>query len=129
MLDIIVLLVLTKSIGRIAANKGHSKTHYQILLVALWFGGELLGFILGMVFGSHFSDDEDAGLLIGAACGIGCAILGAVTAFLIAKNLEPATAEDEFFRRADYGETWRERERSQDEPERPQRPTDDRIQD
>ncbi|MDE3091291.1 MAG: hypothetical protein KGJ80_18140, partial [Chloroflexota bacterium] len=47
MIEIIVLILLTIQLGRIAKRKGHNATPYRVLTVVLWIGGEVIGVIVG----------------------------------------------------------------------------------
>ncbi len=49
MLEILILISLTKKIGEIMERKGHKSGWYKVLTVVLWFGGELMGAIVGAV--------------------------------------------------------------------------------
>ena len=43
MLEIIIVYMLAKNIGNKVAAKGHKRFGYQLMLVALWIGGEIAG--------------------------------------------------------------------------------------
>jgi hypothetical protein len=67
MIEILVLIGLTKSVGNKAKDKGYGSGGYKLLTVVLWFGGEILGLLLGA-------------MVTGGEGGIGiyvCALLGA----------------------------------------------------
>lgn len=142
MLEIIILIILCSKIGKIVESKGRKKIGYQFMLVGMWLGGELFGGILGGIVGALVLGNEDGATLLGIAAALVCAITGAVIAFQIAKNLEPAAVEDEFYRDMDYvdredvREHFRPRpavdrpppEAYTDNPEEIRRPKDDRIQ-
>jgi hypothetical protein len=49
MLQIIIVYVLARNIGNKVAAKGHRRFGYQLMLVALWVAGELVGGVIGMV--------------------------------------------------------------------------------
>ena len=85
MLEIILLIGLTKKIGRILEEKNRKSGWFKLLAVALWIGGEIIGGIIGAAVG------QISGLgigiayllaLLGAACG-------ALAAYLIAKSVRP----------------------------------------
>jgi hypothetical protein len=87
MLEIILLIHLTRRIGHILEQKGRKSGWYKLLTVLLWFVGELIGGIIGAVIA------EIGGLnqaiiylvaLLGAAAGAGAA-------FVIAKAVSPVT--------------------------------------
>ena len=49
MLEIIFLSFFVGRVGALAKANGRSSGGYQFLTVALWFGFEILGFLLGML--------------------------------------------------------------------------------
>ena len=52
MLDIIILIFLTRSIGKKAEGKGLKASTWKINLVLAWFAGEILGGLIGLsIFG------------------------------------------------------------------------------
>lgn len=79
MLEILVLLALTKSIGKIVETKGYKAGLYKTITVLLWFGGEIVGASIGVVL-------FDNRLLVYLIALIGAGA-GAVTAYLIAKSI------------------------------------------
>lgn len=85
MLEILVLLALTKRIGAIVEQKGYKSGRYKLLTVVLWFSGEILGAILGTAMASG-SSDAQCTVYIVAFMG---AAAGAAIAYLIANNLSP----------------------------------------
>jgi hypothetical protein len=120
MLEILILFKLAGNIGRIVTAKGHKKGWYQLLLVVLWFGGELLGAVFGLVLGAVLVDVDEPPFFLSYVCALGGAALGAGTAFFIAKRLPDLKREDdEFYAGDDYGRRWREEGRSAGEPDRP----------
>lgn len=96
MLEIIFLFLLCRDIGRVARKHDRKPIAFQILLVVLWFGGELLGGFLAalamvMITGRY----EGVGLLdyvIALACGA----LGAFIAFRLAKSTAPPPMQSAF---------------------------------
>lgn len=141
MLEIIILYKLAKRIGVIVAEKGHRKGGFQLMLVAMWFGGEIFGAFFGGVLGAIAMQAEGPAQLLGYAFALLCAIIGAVIAFQIAKNLEPVNGNEaaldlqqvdlerlnEPFRPNDPASRVPD-DRYTERPERRQRPADDRIQ-
>jgi hypothetical protein len=54
MLEIIVLIFLTREIGRLALQKGLHKTRWKLYTVLGWIIAEVLGVIIGiMIFGKE----------------------------------------------------------------------------
>ena len=84
MLEIFALSWLTKRIGTIVEEKGHKSGRYKAMAVALWFGGEISGAILGLLFLSVL--ESEWLIYVFALVGAG---IGAGIAFLIASNLSP----------------------------------------
>jgi len=88
MLEILTLWTLTKQIGKIVEQKGHGSGGYKVLTVVLWFGGEIVGAIVGAAITGGDKSAQCAVYfvaLVGAAAGAGIA-------YLIANNLSPADA-------------------------------------
>ena len=73
MIEILVLIALTKRIGNIVKAKGHKPGGYKAMLVGFWFGGEILGLIIGFAVVGE-------GLAIYLFAIIG-AVIGAFVAF------------------------------------------------
>ena len=86
MLEIIVLILLCKHIGERVRSAGRKPFRYQVLMVCLWFGGEMAGGFTGVFLCELL--DIDPGLRFGVTygCAIGGAVLGAFVAFAIAKR-------------------------------------------
>ncbi|MEW6129679.1 MAG: hypothetical protein AB1757_21745 [Acidobacteriota bacterium] len=87
MLEIILLIVLTRKIGEICESKGRKATGYKILTVVLWFGGEIVGAIIGAILAGG------EGVMVYVMALIGAAI-GASIAFLLAKNAAAIASPD-----------------------------------
>jgi hypothetical protein len=47
MLEILLLFKFTSYIGSVVEQKGYRAGKYKAIAVALWFGGEILGAVLG----------------------------------------------------------------------------------
>ncbi|HOU14901.1 MAG TPA: hypothetical protein PKZ84_17475 [Anaerolineae bacterium] len=75
MLEILALWALTKKIGAIAEAKGHKSGGYKVLTVVLWFGGELIGAVIGAFIGNGDTCATYAIAIAGAAMGAGIAYL------------------------------------------------------
>jgi len=78
MVEILILWQLCQSIGNIAREKGRSATGYQFLLVAMWFGMEFLGGVVGLIA----TNQNGYAYLLALAGAVG----GAIIAFVIAKS-------------------------------------------
>ena len=70
MLDIIILIFLTRSIGELAERKGLKPGQWKVYLVMAWLGGELLGIFIGLML---FGLDKPLMILLVA---LPCAIAG-----------------------------------------------------
>ncbi|HWG45300.1 MAG TPA: hypothetical protein VN688_21230 [Gemmataceae bacterium] len=142
MLEIAMLVIFCGKIGKIVESKGRKKIGYQFMLVGIWFGAEIFGAILGGIIGAIALEDENSATLLIIACAYGCAILGAVIAFQIAKHLQPLSGDDDFYGDIEYADRLQARERFgdrsaappavtdgyTDNPEKVRRPLDDRVQ-
>ena len=85
MLEIIMLIRLTRAIGKMLEEKGRKAGWFKFLTVVLWFGGEIVGgFMGGMLAALNGWNTLIAYLfaLIGAAIGAG-------TAYMIARSMPP----------------------------------------
>jgi predicted lipid-binding transport protein (Tim44 family) len=89
MLEILALILLTGQIGKIVEAKGHKSGKYKWMTVGLWFGGEIAGLVVGLFLAILLGGDESAQCIIYIVALLG-AIAGAVLAYVIAKNLQPA---------------------------------------
>ena len=78
MLEIFVLIALTKALMRKAAERGQSKG-WAALGAVFWIGGEVSGIVLGALLGF-----DELGLY---GMALGFAIVGAAVAWLIVGNL------------------------------------------
>jgi hypothetical protein len=86
MLEIVLLIALTRRVGNILEQKGRKSGWYKLLTVLLWFGGEIAGGLVGAVVVAVSGVNE---LLIYLIALIGAAA-GAGAAFIIAKGVPPA---------------------------------------
>ncbi|HEX4963609.1 MAG TPA: hypothetical protein VF173_22465 [Thermoanaerobaculia bacterium] len=80
MLEILVLIHLTRKNGGIAEKKGHRPGLYKLLTVLLWLGGEIIGAVLGGIM----AGEETALIYVLALVG---AIVGAGLSRLIVNSL------------------------------------------
>jgi len=54
MLDIIILIFLARNMGQLAEKKGLKPGPWRLYTVLGWFGGEILGIVIGlMLFGEQ----------------------------------------------------------------------------
>jgi hypothetical protein len=87
MLEIILLIFLTRRIGEIVEEKGRKTIWFKVLTVALWIGGEITGAIIGAIVAA-VSGVSDILIYVFALLG---AAVGAGIAFIIAKSVSPLT--------------------------------------
>lgn len=85
MLEIILLIFLTRKIGEIVEEKGRKGTWYKVMTVVLWIGGEIVGALIGAVV-AGLSGIGDFSIYIFALVG---AAVGAGISFIVAKSLSP----------------------------------------
>src|SRR5215212_8260846 len=83
MLEILVLIGLTSRIGKIVEAKGHKSGKYKWMTVGLWFGGEIVGAIIGSLI---TAGDQSASCALYIIALLGAAV-GAWIASSIANNL------------------------------------------
>jgi len=88
MLEIIVLIFLTKNIGNLAIKKGLKPGTWKWYTVLNWFGAEIAGFVLGYVI---FGMENLAAAIVVA---LGCAV---ASFFILKANLNnrPDHIEDD----------------------------------
>ncbi len=79
MLEIIFLIWFGRKLASIATAKGRAGT-WALLGVGMWVGGEIFGFVLGMLLGLDLG---------GYALALGCAGAGAFVSYGIVSSLEP----------------------------------------
>ena len=82
MLEIIALIAMVRRIGSIMREKGRKGGWYQLLLVILWIGGEVIGAVFGAI---AINRSETLAIYV-------CALVGAAIAFWIAKSASPDTS-------------------------------------
>jgi membrane protein DedA with SNARE-associated domain len=78
MLEIILLIFLTRHVGEIVVSKGRKAGWYKFMTVLLWIGGEVTGAIIGGIVAavSHSGTFVVYILaLLGAAAGAGISVL------------------------------------------------------
>lgn len=97
MLEIIVVIMLCKSIGNILRNKGRNPLLFQFLLVAMWIGGEVVGAVVGMiVYAAQHGAPPDGIALVPYLFAIGGAACGAGFVFLVAHLLPSDEPKQDF---------------------------------
>jgi hypothetical protein len=129
MCEILLLWFMGKKIAAMAENKGRAAVLFVVMLVLLWFGGEICGGIFGFIL---IRGNEDK-MPVVYICALLGAAAGAGLSFLIVGLLPPAHDEDRPRRRRrprrarlddeeDYRPRRRRRDHDEDEEEdRPRR--------
>ncbi len=84
MLEILLLRTLARHISEIARGKGRRAWPFYLLLVVLWFGGEIAGFILGATLNETIGGEWWIVYIMGLAG----AAMGAGLTFLIVNRLK-----------------------------------------
>ncbi len=87
MLEIILIIFLSRKVGNIAKKRGHKARPNIIFFVVLWFAGELIGALLGSILSKGNIIATYFMALIGAA-------VGAYIAYNIIQNLEDKSGSD-----------------------------------
>lgn len=84
MLEILLLIFLSKKIGGIARNKGRSGGGYIALLIFLWIGGEITGALIGA-----FATADSSNQCVVYIMALFGAAAGALIAFTVASAMSP----------------------------------------
>ena len=129
MIEIFVLITLSKNISARAKSQGRSGVPFVFLLLALWFGGEIGGAVAGVVVSLILEPNSEPEFILPWLLGIACAIIGAFIAFKIVGPLEPEHSEDRLdIRDRDVPilkERWNDRKAAQDDRREPRRDGDE----
>ncbi len=81
MLEIIFIITFSRKLAEIAGSKGRSKG-WAALGALMWFGGEIMGFVIGTLLGIEGLGSYGVALLCGA--------IGATVAWAVVKQLPEA---------------------------------------
>lgn len=111
MIEIFALISLGKNIAAKAREKGRSGGPFVLLLVVLWFVGEIFGAIVAGVVAMIALGDDEPNMLILYLGAIPGAIIGAVVAFQIVKAIAPANTRGEYDDEDEYDRPDRDRDR------------------
>jgi hypothetical protein len=87
MLEIIILIFLTRKVGEIVQAKGRRTGWYKLMTVVLWIGGEVMGAIVGGIVGAL----TDSGMVFAYLFALAGAAAGAGLSIIIARSLSPLT--------------------------------------
>ena len=86
MLEIIILFVMCKNMGQIVRRKGRRPLGFQLLLIGMWFGGEIVGGLLGTIATAMIDGQYEGVGPLAYLAALVCAGLGAWLAFRIARS-------------------------------------------
>lgn len=103
MLEILCLIALGKKIAANARAKNWNGGAAVVMLVALWFGGEIAGAIGGAIGLSIVNPADAPNTLVLVACAIAGAAVGTLIAFTVVALL-PAPEYEEFEEYEEYEE-------------------------
>jgi hypothetical protein len=93
MIEIFILISLSKNISARAKSQGRSGVPFVFLLLGLWFGGEIGGGIAGGLVSLMMDPTSEPDFLLCYLGAIACAVIGAVIAFKIVGPLETGRSE------------------------------------
>lgn len=92
MIEIIVLIFLSKRVKFIVEPKGYKPFNWQLKCILLWFGTEVVGLLASiLIFGSDIYTAALSGLL--------CAIAAAIAYFRYIQNLPDLNSGDNWIDR------------------------------
>ncbi len=97
MLEIFILIKLSRKIHAIAEEKGRTGSLYVLLLILCWFGGEIGGAFGGLMLSSFLNGGQEPDMLMLYVGAIAMAALGAFLAFTFARAqpaLDPEYTEE-----------------------------------
>jgi hypothetical protein len=86
MLEIIILFVMCKNMGQLVRRNGRRPFGFQLLLIGMWFGGELVGGLLGTIATTMIDGRYEGVGPLTYLCALVCAGIGAWLAFHIARS-------------------------------------------
>jgi hypothetical protein len=118
MLEILLLIALSKRIGAIARDKGRGAGGWVALLILLWFGGEIMGGVVGAVASIIASGAEEPNMLVTYVGALAGAAAGAVTAFATVHSLAPIEEHDKYWQPPE-SEAYREKFNPEMHPTQP----------
>ncbi len=87
MLEILLIIYISRKIGAIAEKKGHKRRPNVIFFIVMWIAGELSGAMIGAFF-------SKGNLGITYLMAIVGAVLGTVLAFNVVQKLEDKNDSD-----------------------------------
>ena len=135
MLEIAILIVMCKRIGAIVRAKGHSAVGYQVLLVVLWFVGEIGGGFMGGIVAAILTQQGDLPMALAYLFALIGAVVGAVIALMVAKNLSSVSPDEDYrkfsppppLEQQVPGDYFQASKSASSNPGEPKRPPDERF--
>ena len=85
MIEIFLMVMLSKSIRKMMVAKGRAPGGYQFLAILLWIAGEITG--MALAWNPRDQGGTYMAALVGAACG-------AFVGYLIAASAKPLVVDD-----------------------------------
>jgi hypothetical protein len=108
--DLLILVILCCFLHKKVRAKGRKSTGYVFLLIGMWIGGAISGFILALLILMVTGETgETAELLFPIGFALGGAAIAAIVPFLIVQNL-PHVADEFAWRDRAYGPDGRDRD-------------------
>ncbi len=121
MLEILLLVFLSKQIAATLRKKGRNPTGYVILFVLLWIFGEVSGFIIGGVVmaarNPRNAFNADGPDLLSYGFALAGAAVGGTIGFVIPIAMPPVERDDDDYDDEDDEDRRRRRRRRRDEDE------------
>jgi hypothetical protein len=108
MLEILIIIALSRKIAEITKNKGRGAAGWIVMFIALWIGGELLGAFIAVFASVIVNGGEEPNMLFAWVGGLVGAATGAVISFAVINSLAPLGRDDEYWQ-APESEGYRER--------------------
>ncbi|MBY0523210.1 MAG: hypothetical protein K2R98_07415 [Gemmataceae bacterium] len=102
MLEILIVIMLCKNLGKRLREKGHTPLGYQVLLVVLWVGGEFTAAMLGGAISEVMNPGREPNMLLLYGFALVGAATGAGITFLIANSLSPTEQAEKQYREEPY---------------------------
>jgi len=108
-LEILILWKFGAKVGEMAYRKGYNRAGFIIMFVGMWFGGEILGAIIGVILSGGRADDFGpiyGGALLGAVVG---GVIGYRIVAALPDQYRPRTIpSDEYEENGRYQEPYEE---------------------
>ena len=117
MIEILVIIALSRKIAAITKSKGRSAAGWIIMFIALWIGGEVLGAFFAVFASIIASGGDEPNMLVAWVGGLVGAAAGAAISFAVVNGLAPLGRDDEYWQ-APAAEGYREKFDARKYPDR-----------